>query len=303
MRKEQSIRLFNWQLNIDSDSVTSLGEDLILLDNPSLESYLYTPFKVDTTTAIVCFSGKSEGFINLKPYTIEASSFTIILPGKIVEYNRISDDFDAVFIIMSKNFISSLHIQTQSSLFYSIYDNPSVHLSEKGLSSITRFYSMLKEVIQTTDNPYRLETAMYLTKAFFYGTSYSFHREKEDLDKSKQEIVVDRFLDLVKKTYKKERSISFYADKLNMTPKYLSYLVKINSGQSANEWINQYVILEAKALLKSTNMTVQQISDELTFSSQSFFGKYFKRITGLSPKDYKATTTNAEYQNKMNVTK
>jgi AraC-like DNA-binding protein len=83
-----------------------------------------------------------------------------------------------------------------------------------------------------------------------------------------------------------ERELKFYADRLNLTPMHLSKVVKAASHKSANEWINDHVILEAKALLKSTSMTIQQISEELHFPSQSFFGKYFKRCTGISPREY-----------------
>jgi len=92
---------------------------------------------------------------------------------------------------------------------------------------------------------------------------------------------------LVENHYKEHRGLEFYADKLFITPKHLSKVVKTTSGKPANEWIDEYVVLEAKALLKSTNMTVEQISNELNFPSQSFFGKYFKRVTGMSPREYK----------------
>lgn len=83
--------------------------------------------------------------------------------------------------------------------------------------------------------------------------------------------------------------VAFYASKLSLTPKYLSKVIRQNSGKTAGEWIEEYVILEAKALLKSTNKTIQQITDELNFSTQSFFGKYFKRRVGLSPKEYRVS--------------
>ena len=98
---------------------------------------------------------------------------------------------------------------------------------------------------------------------------------------------MEKFLSLVQINYKEQRGLEFYADKLCFTPKYLSKVIKENSGTSANDWIDNHVVLEAKALLKSTNMTIQQISDELNFPSQSFFGKYFKRHVGVSPKEYK----------------
>ncbi|MBM6670761.1 AraC family transcriptional regulator [Phocaeicola coprophilus] len=81
----------------------------------------------------------------------------------------------------------------------------------------------------------------------------------------------------------------FYYEKLCLTPKYLTTVIKKESGVSAADWIERYVILQAQALLKSTDLTIQQISDKLNFSSQVFFGKYFKRLVGMSPKEYRKT--------------
>jgi AraC-like DNA-binding protein len=82
--------------------------------------------------------------------------------------------------------------------------------------------------------------------------------------------------------------LDFYADKLHITPKHLSKVLKAVGSKPPNDLIDDHVALEAKALLKSTNKTIQQITDELNFPSQSFFGKYFKRITGMSPREYKS---------------
>ena len=104
---------------------------------------------------------------------------------------------------------------------------------------------------------------------------------------SNDEALMDNFSKEVQLSYKKERKVLYYADRLHLSAGYLSTIIKRVSGKTAAEWIDDYVTLEAKALLKSTNLTIQQISDELNFPSQSFFGKYFKRITGLSPKEYR----------------
>ena len=87
--------------------------------------------------------------------------------------------------------------------------------------------------------------------------------------------------------YKKERSVSFYANKLCLTPKHLSGVVKEVSGKTAGEWIDRLVILEARAMLKTTEMSIQQIAEHLNFANQSFFGKYFKHYVGISPKEYR----------------
>lgn len=85
----------------------------------------------------------------------------------------------------------------------------------------------------------------------------------------------------------KERSIAFYADMLCLTPKYLSQVIYKCSGSFASEWIRKMVILEAKSLLDNKNFSVQQISDMMNFPNPSFFGKYFKAATGMTPRKYR----------------
>ncbi len=99
--------------------------------------------------------------------------------------------------------------------------------------------------------------------------------------------VPERFLNLVQKHFKKERFLKFYAEKLDLTPKHLSRTMKNLTGFTAVEWIERYVVLEAKVMLKASNLNIQQISDELNFPSQSFFGKYFKKNVGMSPKEFR----------------
>ncbi|MDR1763503.1 MAG: helix-turn-helix domain-containing protein [Dysgonamonadaceae bacterium] len=104
---------------------------------------------------------------------------------------------------------------------------------------------------------------------------------------TKHDELVGEFLQLAERHFKSERQVGFYAEKLCLTPEYLSQIIKTATGKSANEWIDDYVILEAKALLKSSKLSIQQIADELHFADQSVFGKYFKRMEGVSPKEYR----------------
>ena len=104
---------------------------------------------------------------------------------------------------------------------------------------------------------------------------------------SRQGRMSDQFLQLVQEHFREQRFLEFYANVLEVTPKHLSRTVKAQTGFTAVEWIERFVILEAKVLLRSSNLNIQQISAELNFPSQSFFGKYFKKITGMSPKEFR----------------
>ena len=123
------------------------------------------------------------------------------------------------------------------------------------------------------DNPYRSEMVKHLTMTFFYMSFSQVHNKSETKSQMPKVLLVENFLAMAEKHYKTEQEVGFYADKLFLTPKYLSQLIKQNTGKSVNEWIEDYIMLETKALLKLTNMTIHQISDEMNFPSQSFFGK------------------------------
>ncbi|MDR1880040.1 MAG: AraC family transcriptional regulator [Tannerellaceae bacterium] len=178
-------------------------------------------------------------------------------------------------------------IQERLPLRFSVNNDPYIPLNAEELEAMTTYYTMLQRAIRIKDHPYRMEIAKHLTMVFFYGAGHTFHKLSENKEQSRQDMLVENFLNLVQAHYREQRGLEFYADKLCLTPKHLSKVVKETSGTSASDWIDNHVALEAKALLKSTNMTIQQISDELNFPSQSFFGKYFKRIVGVAPKEYK----------------
>ncbi|MFT4154005.1 helix-turn-helix domain-containing protein [Parafilimonas sp.] len=286
---KKSILPFNWQEQLSGLEADSIGNDFILIDKPLILPTFNYPFKVDVTTGIICLKGTTSGRINMERIETKSPGFIIIMPDQILQYEYVSEDFSALFIIMSSRFTESLNIDERFPAFMSIQKQPYIELTNLELEAITDYYTMLKRTIAQKDNPYCLDILRYLTKAFFYAFGYDIHirRQKGEEKKSKHQVLVEKFLNLVQHHYKEERSLKFYAGKLYLTPKHLSKVVKENSGITASEWIDNYVILEAKALLKTTDMTVQQISDRLNFPSQSFFGKYFKRLEGVSPSEYK----------------
>jgi AraC-like DNA-binding protein len=286
--KPKFILPFNWRTELENVEVDILDDDIILLDKPVIISTFQYPFKVDVTAVIICIKGTTEGTINLKPYTTSGPCFITIMHDQIIEYKSISKDFSGLFIVMSKKFTDSLILNAleRLPLLFSVFDNPVTPLNEESLEGMISYFNMLKRVAKVKEHPYRLEVARHLTLAFFYGASTEFHKLTDNRKKS-HEILVEKFLNLVQTHYKEQRRLEFYANELCLTPKHLSKVIKETSSRPANDWIDDLVVLEAKALLKSTNMTIQKISEELNFPSQSFFGKYFKRITGMSPSEYK----------------
>ena len=104
---------------------------------------------------------------------------------------------------------------------------------------------------------------------------------------SRKEELFEQFLQLLFEHFRVEHAVTFYADKLFITPQYLSLILKELTGMSANKWIDDALVAEAKVLLKAPQMTVQQVADQLHFSDQSTFGKFFKKHMGISPMEYR----------------
>lgn len=287
---KENIMPFNWEVELDNiDKVYSIGNDFFMIDNPVIISTFDYPFKVNMSAIAICTKGYTTGHINLKRYVSQAPCITVLLQGQILQYEEISEDFSGFFIVMSEQFSNNLltNMQERLSLNFAFANNPCLPLNKLQLESMLDYYNLLKKTRRVDDLPVRREMVKHLTLAFYYALTYQSHILSGAEQQSKQSVLFDRFMNLVQENFREQRDIGFYADKLSLTPKYLSKVIKDNSGALAGEWIDNHVALEAKALLKSTNMTVQQISEELNFPSQSFFGKYFKRIVGVSPKEYR----------------
>lgn len=249
------------------------------------EGFVY-PMKTDCTICCICLKGELKGRIDLKDYEVKAPALAISLPGQILEHGSYSADFDGFFIYMTKSFTESFNLLLGHAVPITIKNNPYIKVAEAELESIVNYCKMVQKILRASDNPYRLQIVTHLTIAYFYGIGHFLHKPSTDTDKSGDETIAEKFLQEVRTDFKKERSVEYYANKMQLSANYLSHVVKKVTGKTAGIWIDEYVALEAKALLKSTNMTVQQIADELNFPTQSFFGKFFKRMVGLAPKYY-----------------
>jgi len=286
---EKVISFLNLQENLEDSGTDSIGKDFTLLEKNLFKSMSKYPFKIDVTAVIICIEGTIECSINLKPVKAVSPCFLVLLPDQILEHKFRSDNYFGYMIAMSKKFTENLlpNAQEQLPLLLSVREKPVIELDGEGMEGMLNYYNMLKRIVRVQENPHRLEVARHLTLAFFYGIGFNIHKTDAGKKSTHYEKLVEKFMLLVQAHHKQERSLEFYADKIHLTPKHLAKVIKEITHKSANDWIDEHVILEAKALLKSTNMTSQQISDELNFSDQSFFGKYFKRHTGMSPREYK----------------
>ncbi|WP_321517372.1 helix-turn-helix domain-containing protein [uncultured Bacteroides sp.] len=257
------------------------------IDNVPIFDY---PTRIDLSVMAICLSGYAKVGINLKDYTLKKNDMIIITPDQIVQLHEMNDDFSGLFFVLSHVFMDEIMVTLDRILpiFFYIKNNPCTILTDEEVSSVMKYHSFLWEKVRNTNNVYRREITKNIIRALVVELYSIFEAHiPEKRFRSRKEELFESFLLSVSRNFIKERSVTFYADQLFLTPKHLSRVIKEISGRSAGEWIDEQVVLEAKARLKTSSQTIQEIADQLGFPNQSFFGKYFKHHSGKSPSEYR----------------
>ena len=291
----RKISYIKWRSSIEDITPADhrIGDDILLIDNShTMRAELSSdnePFRIDMTMAIIYEQGSADLKINMRDYHIEAPAVLLVLNDQIYQSVGHSEDLRSKVILMSRSFSDSLFANSGEilPLKSSIMKNPVMKI-ENEENVFGQFFQLLQNIAASPRQEFKIESARHLTLSMFYGYSHLKHEVNEvKSTNSRQEEIFTKFTELLERHHKKEREIAFYADKMCMTSKHLSQVIKDYTGKTALGLIEEYVISEAKSMLLSTTMSIQQISDELNFPSQSVFGKYFKRVAGISPSEYR----------------
>jgi AraC family transcriptional activator of pobA len=231
----------------------------------------------------------------MREYRITRNTMFIFGPRCVMQA-RSDKRFKARILAFSSEFMRRLTLDTKRilQLFLQLADHPCIELRSAEGESLGDYIRLIDTELQEPELQFSRDIVSELIAATIYKvgdilTHYlTEHPEVDSPIHNRAEEYFRQFTELLGEHYKHERSVGFYARQLCITPKYLTTLIKRISGKSVSEWIDNYVILEAKTLLKYSNMSVQEIAYYLNFPNQSFFGSYFKRNAGMSPSQYKA---------------
>ena len=273
--------------DMNLEHVYRLGNELLIADHFDVKRVFPPYFRTAMPVCIFLKKGYLRGRCNLMDIEAMAPCMSILLPDQILEFTESSEDLEGMVVLMSERFTDRLNIKVDFDLMQTFKSQRVIPLNEEALATMLQFCEMVKRLSQFPDHPFLMETAVNLTRAFFFGAGYFFHQRPETVAHSRGEQLVDGFLKLVQMHCRQERQLDFYAQELCISSKYLAATVKTVTGKTAGDWIEDYVMLEAKAMLTNTDMTISQISDHLHFPDTSTFGKYFRRHSGLSPKEFK----------------
>lgn len=290
MKKYASLDMSDLFDRRDSKSVRNFylsgkdfGEKLL----GGLTSFTFNGFFIS-----ICLGGRCELKVSGRSYTIEAGSLMIFSPNQLIEIQSSSPDLDWKSIIVSLDVILEFPSPVDIDIMTSALRNPVLHVGEDGTRHLMEYYLFIEKRYSETSSAYREEISKTLLYALMLEICNIFRNvsdEDSDIAKPRQEKLTDDFFKLMAKHYRTEHNVAFYAAKLHRTPKYLSGAIRRISGRSVAEWINSTLVSEIKMLLKTTDKTILEISEELNFSSPSVMVQFFRHYTGITPLRYRKT--------------
>ncbi len=264
-------------------------------DFPDTQRIATQPAHIDALMVFICTEGEATINYNLEDYTITRGSLLVCSPHNILQISAQSR-FKGHALIVSTNLISRIHLDIKRLLPMALRQKQrsGIVIGDTDINAIKAYISLISTELKHAEGAFKRDIIGELVSAAVYKLADIMEHhlctlpKEESRVNSRAEEYFRQFLETLGENYKEQRSVAFYAKQLCITPKYLTTLIKRISGRSVSEWIDTFVIIEAKTMLRYSTLSVQEIAYHLNFTNQSFFGSYFKRITGLSPSQYKA---------------
>lgn len=275
----------------NQDRVRSYDNDIVLFDHLEVITLERLPWKLGRPLFAMCLQGTATVKVDLQEYRISHDELVTLMPDSIIHGYDYSEDFKGVMILVSNKVADELlpDITSVLPIIMDFRQSPVIQLKPEETGQLYQFYDFIWRKMPIMKGEYGKKELNSLLLGIFYEV-LSIYKERfayGNFKRTRNEETFYKFYSLIEKEYRKERSVVYFANRLCISAKHLSMVVKKVSGRTASDWIDDYVILQAKQLLRSSMMTIQEVSRELNFPNQSFFGKYFKKRVGMSPSEYR----------------
>ena len=259
--------------------------------------------QVNMFTVVACICGKLQVELNTLAYTIQPNEILVCLPNSVIDNCMLSPDFDGVVLCLSQRGI--LEQISENEIWdkaFHFTENPIVRVSEDNLHMFELYGSMLMRKVKMDRSPFYREIVVSIVKAALYELLANVENKSASYGRGlikQREVLFKNFIDLLSMTRIKPRNVSWYAEQLCITPKYLSTVSKQVSGKTAFDWINEYILVDIRFWLKNTNKSIKEIADLLEFPNISFFGKYCRTHFGVSPTEYRKQLRDVSEEKEM----
>lgn len=268
-----------------------IEDDIIIVDDISTALIPKDPRRMNFLILALCTEGEATYTLDTQEMRIQKNDVLLILDRHVVSNFTASKDLKALCIIISVKFFfeSIRNVGDVSSLLLLSRNFPVIKLAQEETETFQSYFYLLKTKAADKQNKYRRKLVSTLILAMFYDLSNVVQRmlNTDSMRQTRAEIIFTKFIKLLEGNFKQERRVGWYAEQLNITPKYLSETIKNVSRRTPNEWIDNYVTTEMRIQLRNSTKSIKEIAEEMNFANQSFLGKYFKEHVGISPSEYR----------------
>lgn len=274
-----------------------LNDDLLLTEHIDEAPMPTEPRRMNFIIIGLCTQGQVVYQLDTQQQIINPGDVLLVSKHHVVDSYHHSPDMKGLCMMMSFSFFQEIiqNVKDVSSLFLFARSHPVISLSPKEIDTFKEYFQAIKRKISEQDNHFRHNLIRTLLLAMFYDLSNVIYRvQQNDKPQSRAEVIFTQFIKLVEQHFREERRVAWYAQQLCITPKYLSETIKAVSQRTPNEWIDNYITMELRVLLKNSTKSIKEITEELRFPNQSFLGKYFKEHVGISPSQFRKSNSTPE---------
>lgn len=248
--------------------------------------------KIKDFLVLLCLKGKASVYINSSLYTVQPQDMLICHPNVILKHGIKSPDFEFRGICLSFEYLQQLSLiqgyrQWDALLFFE--HTPLLSLSPDEVTQFCQYYDLIRSKLTSIPRKHQKQLVNALLEALLYDFADTWERfiSLRPQNYTSAENLFQEFIKILAFSYPKKRQVSYYAQQLYVTPKYLSAVCKAVSGATASQLIQRYIIKDIQTLLKSPEKSIKEIVNELEFPSLSFFGRYVRKHLGVSPRQYR----------------
>lgn len=237
----------------------------------------------------ICLQGKGDILLDRKNYTIQKGDLCVVFPNTLFQALRKTSDFKGYLLSVAPGFLQNVRVPSATAIYLYIKDHPCISLTGEEQNDLITLCERIKKYDQQKDHPYRQEIVDRQLVILCYEIAALYRKGQPipDTPGSHMDALFRQFMLLLSTHCETRREVRFYAEKMCITPRYLSTAVKEVSGKTAGNWIAEITVSSIKNQLASTQDSIQQISDRYAFPNPSFFCQFFKKHTGRTPKEYR----------------
>lgn len=247
----------------------------------SLLSVLHTPFKISDVRILRLKKGSGKAEINFREYELAPGDIILVKKDSYFEIHDISEGaLGEVLAFVPGNYHTNLSLTGKNVI--------KLHPSEREWDEISNLFYTIYSF--ACISPFREDVVEPLIAALVNDIADMAMKEGHTAPASGAEWLFNRFIEELNSTSAGKLPVSHYAERLCVTPQYLSRAVSQVSGKTVSQWINKAVVTKARILLREPSRTVSEIADILNFPNDSFFCRFFRRETGLTPTAFRRSS-------------